>query len=96
MAMPIVGSLTAAVKVAIPSGKLCIAIAKAVNKPVFKRFDLSDEVLSSPKSSTFFTSWGFSPEGINLSITAIKKIPTKNEPTVSHSPLLPNAVTKVD
>ena len=77
---PRAGSERAPVKVASPSGKLCIAIAKAENIP------MRSSRLSLWEFHVFFfvflISCGFSKEGMNLSINAISPMPAKKEITV--------------
>jgi hypothetical protein len=75
--------------VAIPSGKLWIAMATATAVPVLRSFAAAGSAIASPReasSSAVLTSWGFSSPGTSWSIARIRRMPRKNEPTESHAP----------
>lgn len=82
MARP--GSCRADTKVARPSGKLWMAMARAVNTPM--RSNRAVGAGEASMASASFTSWGFSAEGISLSMMAMSSMPPKNAPTVAQLP----------
>ena len=78
------GSCRAETNVASPSGKLCTAMASAVSTPM--RINFCGRGAPSRSLSTSRASWGFSSEGISLSITAMSSMPPKNAATVAQAP----------
>ena len=81
MGMAMLGSCRAETKVASPSGKLWMAMARAVITPM--RISLVVWPVSASKD---LTSWGFSSEGMHLSMRAIRSIPPKKAMTVLQLP----------
>ncbi len=86
IAIPRLTSLTDATNVAMPSGKLCTAIARADRKPVLRSLSVllaSWISAQSSMSSTLRTLWGFSASGTSLSIRAAISIPKNSEATAT-------------
>ena len=73
-------------KVAMPSGKLCMAMAITEKSPSRMSPVLSGTAPSSEGAAEY--SWGLSFEGIRLSMRAISAIPAKKARTVYSSPVL--------
>ena len=86
MAMPSFVSFRALINVARPSGKLWMAMAMAVKRPILYRLLKFSAKPGVSISSVLWASCGFSNDGTSLSIIAMMAMPAKNDATVAQYP----------
>ena len=101
MPAPIWGSFKAPINVAIPSGKLCIAMANADMSPSLCRAFSFPVCSTTPTAAVFASSdspdasCGFSYSGIRKSIRVIMPMPPKNASRTRASPCLNDPVAMI-